>query len=1058
MFAKDIDASAHLTFPLDSLRGTAHLRVTGLAMGGVRLDSVSATADIRSPGHAVAELNAELSSGPAANAHADVAWSGDTTDVRLDRLRVAANGNDWALLSPSRITRAGAAWTVDSLVVVGRTAGRMSLRGSMPDLAEMAAEFEATDLPLADLGELAQVKSPLSGSVRIAANLSGTRDAPIMLLDASVRDALVAGVHLERADATGRYAERSVEATVSAIRQAVTALRVDATIPVDLRFRSVRQRLLADAPLKVTVHSDSVGVALLELLSPEVTKAHGALALNATISGTGKRPLVNGSLRITNGGFDLPALGTKWSNVEADIGFLGDSIALRNVTAASGETRGANATLSGWLGFRDMDDPTFDLRLNAQNFNAINKARVADLDLSGNLRVAGATSGSTLTGAMTVERGTVFIPDIFTKELISLDDPELRNIVDTVALADHGILPRAPSRVVENLFVNDVPVTMGRDVNIRSSEANITLGGSVSITRGRVLRGNNAGRYQLALDGTLQTVRGSYRLNAGPVQRTFDVEGGEIRFRGDPDPNLAEMDIRALHTVRTFSQSTARQDVRVRVNIGGTLGSPRATFSTPDSSRVSDSDILSYLVTGGPSNEILGRSGGDVSTTAYRVAPVVARQRHRQQVVGRPLRRRAAQHGQPRSVQPGHQGRGEQPAERLAGQLCQAAWRAGLLPHRRRAVQHRATHGAGRVIQPVRRAGLQVRLSLQPRRDGVGGHGPVHQCCAVHARCRGARLRPHAATIRPRPLPGLAVLTFRTALIVNPVARRTAGTEPSVLRAFRAAGVALTVEHTRAAGDGVRLARELAATHDRLFVLGGDGTVTEVATGLAEARSSAAIGILPSGTGNQLARALSVPLNPSRAVGALLAGEVRHLDLAILNGHRRVGIGAGVGLDAAMIAGARGRLKQILGVSSYVVSVARAAMRPRRFTVRAEVDGRVIEREGAVAMVLNLGRIFNGMLELAPGASLTDGVLDLVIVDAHGLGDAAGLLRGRDAPAAPPGRSTLDLCPRARDQHRGERRLNPCQVDGDLVDDRRLSLVVAPGERGLLAPLGARII
>jgi hypothetical protein len=229
-------------------------------------------------------------------------------------------------------------------------------------------------------------------------------------------------------------------------------------------------------------------------------------------------------------------------------------------------------------------------------------------------------SGSTLTGSMSVDRGTVFIPDIFAKELISLDDPELRNIVDTVALADHGILPRAPSRVVENLIVQDVPVSMGRDVTIRSSEANITLGGKVRITAARVRRGRDAGRYQLALDGALQTVRGSYRLNAGPVQRTFEVEGGEIRFRGDPDPNLAEMDIRALHTVRTFSQSTARQDVRVRVNIGGTLGSPRATFSTPDSVRVSDSDILSYLITGGPSSEILGSGAGDLSTTAYRVA------------------------------------------------------------------------------------------------------------------------------------------------------------------------------------------------------------------------------------------------------------------------------------------------------------------------------------------------------------------------------------------------------------------------------------------------------
>ena len=217
-------------------------------------------------------------------------------------------------------------------------------------------------------------------------------------------------------------------------------------------------------------------------------------------------------------------------------------------------------------------------------------------------------------------------------------------MIDTSALADHGILPRTPSRLVENLWVRDVPLTMGRDVTLHSSEANITLGGRVNITAARVQRGRDAGRYQLALTGNLQTVRGSYRLNAGPVQRTFDVEGGEVRFRGDPDPNLAEMEIRALHTVRTFSQNSARQDVRVRVHIGGTLGSPRASFSSPDSARVTDSDILSYLITGGPSNEILG---GNFNSTAARVILSSARQRHRQQGAVGDLHRRAAHHRRP---------------------------------------------------------------------------------------------------------------------------------------------------------------------------------------------------------------------------------------------------------------------------------------------------------------------------------------------------------------------------------------------------------------------------
>ena len=234
----------------------------------------------------------------------------------------------------------------------------------------------------------------------------------------------------------------------------------------------------------------------------------------------------------------------------------------------------------------------------------------------------------------------------------------------------------------------------------------------------------------------------------------------------------------------------------------------------------------------------------------------------------------------------------------------------------------------------------------------------------------------------------MAVLSARTALLVNPASRRAARAEFAVRRALDDARVTPTVEHTRCAGDGERAAFELAPSHDRLFLLGGDGTVMEAVTGLAAAGADIPVGILPSGTGNQLARALSISMSPARAIAQLLNGAERRMDVGVLNGHRRVGIGAGLGLDAAMIAGARGGLKKWLGPLSYVASVSSAALRPRRFRVRADVDGRVIERDASVAMVLNLGRVFNELIEVAPGASLVDGLLDLVIVDARSFTDA----------------------------------------------------------------------
>ena len=613
---RTLEATARLQLPADSLRGQLRARLEGASIGTVRLNTLTAAVDMPSAGRATADVKAEFANGPFAGAHADVSWSRDTTDVRLDRVRVSTSGNDWALLAPSRILRDASSWSVDSLVLVGRAAGRLALRGTFPDRADMAGRFEAGDLPLADVGELLQLASPSRGHVALNATLAGTREAPQITLDAALRDAAIAGVSVERAEATGHYADRRLEASLRALRGTATALHVDASIPVDLALRTVARRLRDDEPFSAHLRSDTAGVAMLEAMTPEITKAQGTMGLDVTMSGTLREPRATGALRVSGGGFDLPSLGTSWRDVGVDVDFLGDSIAVRSVSARSGGVGASLATLSGWLGLRDLKEPRFDLRLEATNFNVIRKPRVADLDLTGKLRVAGAMSGSTLTGELTVDRGTIFIPDIFTKDIISLDDAEM---IDTAALADHGILPRTPSRLVENLAVRDVPLKMGRNVTLHSSEANITLGGTVSVTAARVQRGRNAGRYQLALDGALQTVRGSYRLNLGPVQRTFDVEGGEVRFHGDPDPNLAEMDIVALHTVRTFSQNAARQDVRVRVNIGGTLGSPRATFSTPDSGRVSDSDIYSYLITGAPSNEILGRNLNSTATTAARV-------------------------------------------------------------------------------------------------------------------------------------------------------------------------------------------------------------------------------------------------------------------------------------------------------------------------------------------------------------------------------------------------------------------------------------------------------
>jgi translocation and assembly module TamB len=108
-----------------------------------------------------------------------------------------------------------------------------------------------------------------------------------------------------------------------------------------------------------------------------------------------------------------------------------------------------------------------------------------------------------------------------------------------------------------------------------------------------------------ALDGILFAERGTYRLNLGlALQRTFEVESGTLRFFGDPDLNPT-LDIAALHTVRQANQSD--RDVPIRVRIGGTLAQPTLTLSSADPNlQLSESDAISYLITGQPSFVIAG--------------------------------------------------------------------------------------------------------------------------------------------------------------------------------------------------------------------------------------------------------------------------------------------------------------------------------------------------------------------------------------------------------------------------------------------------------------------
>ena len=272
-------------------------------------------------------------------------------------------------------------------------------------------------------------------------------------------------------------------------------------------------------------------------------------------------------------------------------------------------------------------------------------------------------------------------------------------------------------------------------------------------------------------------------------------------------------------------------------------------------------------------------------------------------------------------------------------------------------------------------------------------------------------------------------------------------------------------ETTADSGGAEQVGELLGLGVDRLVVVGGDGTVREVAAALSRSGATAdrvALGVLPTGTANLWARTVGVHgQGLDAAADVALDGTIRDSDLAWLtltraDGSTRthdVAVVAGVGMDAEAFASVEEHEKHRLGWSAYFTALARRTVgRPTRLTVR--VDGHDAGPEDVRTVLVGNCRVLPLGLPLMPSASMTDGRLDVLVVAPRSLLGWAGVAAG------------VATCQRGRwtgmRSHRAHRVVidldapTAVQVDGDPVGDAvRLELGVTPGAVLVRTPAAA---
>lgn len=195
------------------------------------------------------------------------------------------------------------------------------------------------------------------------------------------------------------------------------------------------------------------------------------------------------------------------------------------------------------------------------------------------------------------------------------------------------------------------------------------------------------------------------------------------------------------------------------------------------------------------------------------------------------------------------------------------------------------------------------------------------------------------------------------------------------------------VVYTEYAGHAVEIAARKAAEHVFAVVaIGGDGTINEIARSLVHTET--ALGIIPCGSGNGLARHLQIPLEPKKAVDILNEGRLEVIDYGKIN-EKPFFCTCGVGFDAFVSlkfsqAGKRGPL-------TYLEQTLRESLKYRPEVYELEMDGNPSARYRAFLIACGNASQYGNNAYITPRATLDDGLLDVTILEPFTMLDVPAL-------------------------------------------------------------------
>ena len=209
--------------------------------------------------------------------------------------------------------------------------------------------------------------------------------------------------------------------------------------------------------------------------------------------------------------------------------------------------------------------------------------------------------------------------------------------------------------------------------------------------------------------------------------------------------------------------------------------------------------------------------------------------------------------------------------------------------------------------------------------------------------------------------------------------------EGRIIEMCKNANIECHIEFTQSPGHATELAQwAVAQKMDFVFAVGGDGTVNEVAQGLVGTK--VAMGILPKGSGNGLARHLQMPMDFKRSLDLIANHQEELIDTMLINGRLSVNV-SGIGFDGHVAALFANKAKR--GLVGYTKLVLNEFRRFKPFEAKVTMNGKTFDTKSFIIALANSSQ-FGNNAKVAPQASVRDQLIDVSFIQKIPLTQAAG--------------------------------------------------------------------